>query len=125
MALLAAVRALHASGWKRMAALIARSIAAVNPRDLAVLRLLCTWALESGDHGAAEALCRRMLAAAPEEPGPLWDLAQLELMRGALPESVGHFQRHAELVAGPGYVTRALARRHLDLERAKSGQPYY
>src|SRR5258706_4777696 len=111
MPLLAAARALHASGWTRAATLIARCAAGFRPRDLTALRLLCAWALGSGDHRSAEQLCRRMLAAAPEEPGALWDLAQLELLRGAVTEAVGHFRRHSELVAGPGSVTQALRRR--------------
>ena len=123
--LLAAARALHASGFPRTAALMARCAAALKPRELAALRQLCAWALESGDHGAAEDLCRRMHAIAPQEPGPLSDLAQLELLRGAVADALAHFRRHSDLVFGSGTVTQALHSRHLDPERAKSGQPYF
>ncbi len=123
--LLAAARALHAAGWRRAAVFIVRSLLVFSPRDLAALRQLCAWAIEAGEHGAAEKLCREMLAVAPAEPGPVRDLAQLELLRGAFTEAAGHFQRHCELTVGQGYVTRALARRHLDLERAQRGEPYF
>src|SRR5262245_56238382 len=98
-----AARALHASGWQRAARLLARSVLLFDRRDFAALRLLFTWAIEAGDYGEAEKLCRRMLEAAPEEAGPLWDLAQLQLLRGAVPEALVQFQRHCERVAGPGY----------------------
>jgi capsular polysaccharide biosynthesis protein len=124
-AFLDAARALHASGWKRVASLIVRGLLVLRPRHLAALQLRCAWALEAGDHAAAERLCRRMTEVAPQEPGPLWDLAQLELLRGAIHDAVAHFQRHAELVAGPSYATRALRSSHLDLELARSGRPYF
>lgn len=122
---LAAAHALHARGWKRAAKLLVRCLLGFDPRDLAALRLLCAWAIESEDYRGAEELCHRMIAVAPRAAGPLRDLAQLELLRGAVAEAVGHFRRHSELEAGPESVTRALRSRFLDLERVQGGQPYF
>jgi capsular polysaccharide biosynthesis protein len=124
-ALIAIGHRLYASGSKRLAKLLIRVLLVLSPRHYKAMRVLCVWAIESKDYSAAENMCRKILKVSPDEPGALSDLGRLLLLRGAVGEAVGLFQRHAELTVGPGVTAQALRRHHLDIDSATSKQPYF
>lgn len=122
--ILSAARSLRKRGLRRPASWLARLAATFENGNAEAVGLLFQIALERGDFPAAERECRRLLAIRPDDPAVLHDLGHLALRRGATGEAAAWFHRHDAQMTGAGVVTQVLRKEFLDIDLARSGQPY-
>jgi capsular polysaccharide biosynthesis protein len=92
--------------------------------DMQAYRELVAVSLALTDHDEAIRACQAMLALDPNQLDARWNLAVMNLQRGAAVEAAPHFAKHDSLKTGTPRQMRACRVSWMDPERAARGEPY-